>query len=808
MPTSSWYLTVALGLTILVNPTAGRLHADLRRPSPKQKHDSRRDLYQGLGQKLHDRSFSGAGSCHESNFTKIQAPKKNIWTGLTDPEAASVLSWLFEQTDLNLTLSKDAGDWDNTVELVELMQPNKTNSLHFIDHNGKEPPRYAHVVIDHRATVEPYYADILIGPLPIVNRTTQWQPLEYPYTRKTQGRIRNVDPDDTLVYDTWLLGISTSVADITRDLWNATYLGLDNDTISLWGIDPLSQENGHILRWDQFWHDTAGDFDSSTLLPLGLYVHSDVTGRDASKWKVLGWLYNDIFYPSTEDFRNAFYSPGFEKLGANSDGEWAHTDQRGKVLPHDRSYPPVSVAPSGSRFGVDVEQKYVEWMDFTFYISFSHDVGMTLHDIRYKGQRILYELGLQEALAHYAGNDPVQSMTSYLDSYYGFGPYAFELAKGYDCPSYATYLNSTFYEDETTHTHIHSICLFEYDADYPMQRHSSSYYVSVTKNVYFTVRSVSTVGNYDYMFSYSFYMDGSIGVEVRASGYIQSAYYAHNEDFGYHIHDALSGSMHDHVLNFKADFDILGLNNTIQLTKQIPTTQKFAWSNQTRNTMKIEHSNIKNEDESRFNWAANSATQVKVLNLDETTPYGEYRGYRILPSTGTIHLTVENSTNLRNAAQWANYDIQVTQHHDTEPRSAHPKNSQDVEDPAINFNKFFNGENLTQQDLVVWLNLGMHHVPHTGDLPNTVFTTAHSGVQFMPLNYLLGDPSRETVNMVRVVYDDGNVSAVHTFGQHDDQCTLDFTPAESSLWDYVGDVVVRKFPYDPNDPYFDTDSIS
>jgi primary-amine oxidase len=33
-----------------------------------------------------------------------------------------------------------------------------------------------------------------------------------------------------------------------------------------------------------------------------------------------------------------------------------------------------------------------------------------------------------------------------------------------------------------------------------MQRHSTSGYVSSTKNVYFTLRSVSTVGNYDYMF--------------------------------------------------------------------------------------------------------------------------------------------------------------------------------------------------------------------------------------------------------------------------------------------------------------------
>jgi primary-amine oxidase len=99
-----------------------------------------------------------------------------------------------------------------------------------------------------------------------------------------------------------------------------------------------------------------------------------------------------------------------------------------------------------------------------------------------------------------AGNDPIQSGTAYLDSFYGFGPYAFELVQGYDCPAYATYLNSSFYVSETTHTHVNSICLFEFDADYPMARHSTSENVMVSKNIYFTIRSVSTVGNYDYMF--------------------------------------------------------------------------------------------------------------------------------------------------------------------------------------------------------------------------------------------------------------------------------------------------------------------
>lgn len=282
---------------------------------------------------------------------------------------------------------------------------------------------------------------------------------------------------------------------------------------------------------------------------------------------------------------------------------------------------------------------------------------------------------------------------------------------GYDCPAYSTFLNSSFYVSETTHTHVNSICLFEYDADYPIQRHSTSEYVSVTKNTYFAVRSVSTVGNYDYAFTYSFFRDGSIAVEVRASGYIQAAYYAHNEDYGFHIHDALSGSMHDHVLNFKADFDILGTQNSVQLVNQVPATKYYPWSGgKPRNTMTLQRSFVESEDEGRFDWAVNAAAQVLVVNQNATNAFGEFRGYRILPYTGTAHLTVADSSNLVNAARWAEHDIQVTRQKDTEPRSAYAYNTQDVNDPPVNFAKFFDGENLLQEDLVVWLNLGMHHV--------------------------------------------------------------------------------------------------
>lgn len=119
------YLTIALGTVLLVNPTAGRFHSDLKRPSPRQKHDSRRDLFNGLASTLNNRDLNHVRSatettpCIESNYTKIHAPRENIWAGLTDSEAASLLIWLFDQSDLNLTATSSAGDWDNSMYVMD-----------------------------------------------------------------------------------------------------------------------------------------------------------------------------------------------------------------------------------------------------------------------------------------------------------------------------------------------------------------------------------------------------------------------------------------------------------------------------------------------------------------------------------------------------------------------------------------------------------------------------------------------------------------------------------------------------------------
>lgn len=65
-------------------------------------------------------SESALGSCPDSTYTKTSAPKANVWGSLTDVEAVSVTRWLFDQPDFNLTVSDEAGEWDNTMYVSPL----------------------------------------------------------------------------------------------------------------------------------------------------------------------------------------------------------------------------------------------------------------------------------------------------------------------------------------------------------------------------------------------------------------------------------------------------------------------------------------------------------------------------------------------------------------------------------------------------------------------------------------------------------------------------------------------------------------
>jgi len=124
---------------------------------------------------------------------------------------------------------------------------------------------------------------------------------------------------------------------------------------------PLTVSKDKVLMWQGFVGPITNIFDTITLLPLGLYFRSDITGRDPSKWKVTGWVYNNEFYPTLDAFRKVIADPSFKMVGMNIDGDWAHSDRHGEDLPFDELPPPALVQQGQSRFAVDPTENYVTW---------------------------------------------------------------------------------------------------------------------------------------------------------------------------------------------------------------------------------------------------------------------------------------------------------------------------------------------------------------------------------------------------------------------------------------------------------------
>jgi primary-amine oxidase len=221
------------------------------------------------------------------------------------------------------------------------------------------------------------------------------------------------------------------------------------------------------------------------------------------------------------------------------------------------------------------------------------------------------------------------------------------------------------------------------------------------------VRSVSILGNYDYTIDYIFYLDGTIEVKVRASGFISGAFWAPTTEkrskHGYKVHDAMQTSMHDHVLNFKADLDIAGTANTLTRIAIEPATMEFPWDEETstpRNTMQLVEYPV--DKEIGIDWPRNSGEMYVVTNQEEENAWGEKRGYRIAAGTGMgnpIHLTILNSTSLGKSAEWAARDLWVVKQKDTEPKSANALNWFESQDPLVDFSRFVNGEDILQEDL-------------------------------------------------------------------------------------------------------------
>jgi Cu2+-containing amine oxidase len=178
--------------------------------------------------------------------------------------------------------------------------------------------------------------------------------------------------------------------------------------------------------------------------------------------------------------------------------------------------PPGSCEPHGPRYSIDGH--HVTSVGWSFQVTSNHIRGPGLFDVKFKSERIAYEISLNDiTLIYNSGTAGAGQQFSVLSgTIYGLGVYK-GIIPGVDCPLYATVINVTDWGRNSPVTRG-AICVFEADGQAPLWRHKISPKMATgLRNHYLVVRVPINLGNYDYTVDFKLYLDGRILTMVDAS---------------------------------------------------------------------------------------------------------------------------------------------------------------------------------------------------------------------------------------------------------------------------------------------------
>jgi primary-amine oxidase len=108
-------------------------------------------------------------------------------------------------------------------------------------------------------------------------------------------------------------------------------------------------------------------------------------------------VYNHQIFNSVDEFLEAYHNGTLRRLperpDQKDDVDWSaryRPDRPPRDLDHLPG--PRQVSFAGLRFRVDRALQYVSWMGWGLYIGFDRDMGMSLWDIRFMNERLIYEV--------------------------------------------------------------------------------------------------------------------------------------------------------------------------------------------------------------------------------------------------------------------------------------------------------------------------------------------------------------------------------------------------------------------------------
>ncbi|XP_004707250.1 retina-specific copper amine oxidase [Echinops telfairi] len=664
-----------------------------------------------------------------------QGDQSQLFADLSREELTAVMRFLSQQLGPRLVDAAQARPSDNCVFSVELQLPPKAAALAHLDRGHPPPAREALAIVLFGGQAQPNVSELVVGPLPrpsyLRDVTVERHGGPLPYHRRPMLAAEYAQMWRHL----------NEVEFRKAPVFLASVLNYNGSTLSSLHATPRGLRSGDRATWMGLFHNISGA--GIFLHPVGLELLLDHRALDPAHWAVQQVFYLGQYYADLGHLEREFTAGRLEVVRVPLPSPNGASSLRSRASPS--RLPPLPLTLQGPQYSV--QENLVVSSLWSF--SFGHGVysGLRLFDIRFKGERVAYEVSVQECLSVYGGESPKTMLTRYLDSSYGLGRNSQGLVRGVDCPYQATMVDVHILVGKGTVQLLPgAVCVFEEAPGLPLRRHhnrlGSRFYGGLAGSA-LVVRSVSSVGNYDYIWEFVLHPTGAVEGRVHATGYINTAFLSGAEGsllFGNRVKEHVLGTVHTHAFHFKLDLDVAGLENWVVAEDVVFKPMAAPWSPEHQlYRPQLTRQVLEREGLAAFALGSRLPRYL-YLASNRTNAWGHQRGYRIqVHSPLGIHMPPESA--MERALSWGRYQLAVTRRKEEESHSSSIYHQNDIWTPTVAFADFINNETLLGEDLVAWVTASFLHIPHAEDVPNTV--TVGNGVGFLlrPYNFFDEDPS-------------------------------------------------------------------